>query len=63
MLQRNLVLYALNLIYTRDSPQSTESDGNSGGLMGQHIFAPLPISKVAAEEVEIALLNSLKYST
>jgi len=49
-------------MYTRNSPQSTESDGNSGGLMDQHIFAPLPISKVAAESVEIAILYSLKHS-
>ena len=39
-----------------DLPQSTESDGSSGGLMDQHIFAPLPISEEAAENIEIEVV-------
>lgn len=46
----------LHILFTLDSPQSTGSVGNSGGLMDQHIFAPLPISEVAAEKVDMNYL-------
>lgn len=50
MLQKHHMLYVL-ILFTLNSPHSTESDKNSGGLTDQHIFAPLPTSKVTSINV------------